>query len=706
MAPQLTLDILRLVANKTSRHHTFRDALNLSLVSRSVHASIYPIILRVDAAAESVYTPTHDCFFGVPPKTPRSLALPFFAERDNLALVVKQLENRHIDLNEIIHQGSGCRTILFTAIETDALSVVEFLLKRGASPSAGADHFHQPLWWAVGHGQVRMTRLLLEHAGLQAHVRDRNGYHTTSKTYDENAELLALLARGLPTADMARTLAQFSTDINQTNTDGLTVLHQVCRGKRHPHQLGVIRALVEEGASIDALTVGDISHGMFVRRTPLNYAVENAEFEVVRQLLRMGASPQGACEFGLMRSESSSQIILEFAAFTPMYSLLSQAHTKWEDEFIDFDDNWVTNVIFHWINAMPKIRSLARLLINYGISGIQGLLDANKKVIISFEFICAKIHTDSRDLWDLLLNGGAINVHHRNEYGQTSLSQIVSRCFGNTINFEASFKPNLIRALVDAGADLDTVDNSGMTPLHWAILYGDIDLVRLLVELGANPRKRVEGSTAVHHAFGKPFALHGSVSYKVLESLQREISEALQDDFLGFSGRFGATSLEQTCGWHPLVHFATSPALRNSPQRTYMLASEDAEKRLLATASFLWSFADTTEDDDGKTPREIAMEIGILKEGDVLVYQPAREPPVRRIGLMVFGDEHKTYTSHLRSTRFTGSRCDISCQFCWLIPQPLLDLDTGRTRPPGSPALSVTSESGVYLRPATVAQFR
>ena len=41
--------------------------------------------------------------------------------------------------------------------------------------------------------------------------------------------------------------------------------------------------------------------------------------------------------------------------------------------------------------------------------------------------------------------------------------------------------------LIDLKVDLNELDTDGHTPLHWAVFRGDIDLVKLLLEAGANP---------------------------------------------------------------------------------------------------------------------------------------------------------------------------------------------------------------------------
>lgn len=61
----------------------------------------------------------------------------------------------------------------------------------------------------------------------------------------------------------------------------------------------------------------------------------------------------------------------------------------------------------------------------------------------------------------------------------------------------------VLRALLEAGADADRHDHDGVTALIMAAAYGNVDIVRMLLERGADPRARARGGiTALSNAAG------------------------------------------------------------------------------------------------------------------------------------------------------------------------------------------------------------
>ena len=81
---------------------------------------------------------------------------------------------------------------------------------------------------------------------------------------------------------------------------------------------------------------------------------------------------------------------------------------------------------------------------------------------------------------------------------------------------------DVVEFLLDAGADINLLNNSKNTPLHWACLLGRIEVVKLLCEWHTlKPDSGVKASTSLKNAFGRiPME-------EALQSGQSDIAEYL-----------------------------------------------------------------------------------------------------------------------------------------------------------------------------------
>ena len=67
-----------------------------------------------------------------------------------------------------------------------------------------------------------------------------------------------------------------------------------------------------------------------------------------------------------------------------------------------------------------------------------------------------------------------------------------------------------LQAALDAGEDIDAWNDVGLTPLLMAVFNGDVGVVRLLLEAGANPNKPARSGASdtplwhAEHDFGRP----------------------------------------------------------------------------------------------------------------------------------------------------------------------------------------------------------
>jgi Ankyrin repeats (3 copies) len=77
--------------------------------------------------------------------------------------------------------------------------------------------------------------------------------------------------------------------------------------------------------------------------------------------------------------------------------------------------------------------------------------------------------------WVRVLIKSGINLNIKHEfYGWTALHLAAK-----------SGKLDIVKALINAGADLNTKDNDGLTALHWVARDGNFDIVKILMKAGA-----------------------------------------------------------------------------------------------------------------------------------------------------------------------------------------------------------------------------
>jgi ankyrin repeat protein len=122
-----------------------------------------------------------------------------------------------------------------------------------------------------------------------------------------------------------------------------------------------------------------------------------------------------------------------------------------------------------------------------------------------------------------LLRMGA-DVNAPNDYGDTPLHRAAYHGFTDKVRFFLENKadvsrraqrgetpllyaarpeghPDTVLALLDGGADVNAVDNFGITPLHGAAMIGNVEVARVLIDKGADVnRKTLDGSTPLHIA--------------------------------------------------------------------------------------------------------------------------------------------------------------------------------------------------------------
>ncbi|KAI1084825.1 ankyrin repeat-containing domain protein [Whalleya microplaca] len=352
--------------------------------------------------------------------------------------------------------------------------------------------------------------------------------------------------------------------------------------------------LLDAGVDIEAFEDRQTSHGLRVRRTALNHACINLNADAIRLLLERGANVRGAVACDTEDHEKKTRPI--YAAPTPSFDILNveEVRRSRRNEFGPCNE-------LQLATKTALMCECLRVLIEYDGVANMGLWSTTGVLLKDVFFACVKSYVDSSELWSLLLDNGVLDVKQTDRMGQTLLNKLISRYFGGRVL--DLWKPNLVRCLVEHGADPNTVDDSGMTPLQYGILYGDCRAVHLLVELGADPGRRIAGISATHYAFGRSFVPKGRVLRKILRNLRRQLLRyglRVRDDF-------EYPKIDKD-GWHPALNCAADPFI----YKYFPKMADDTLDRCVEIKRFLSPWDSVSVDENGQTPREVADKIKLI----------------------------------------------------------------------------------------------
>ena len=324
--------------------------------------------------------------------------------------------------------------------------------------------------------------------------------------------------------DTVKLLIEKSADLNIQNRDGKTALIKAAdRGDRE-----IVKLLIEKGA------VGNWS--------PLNWAIVDNDWELVRKLIREGADfsvghYQNALDVAVMMQSETNLIEViatersadaVFGTDEDMETLLTWAVKTGGIEAVRFlieqgADLNIQNALGYTaliVAAEKGHTDIVKLLIENGadldmqnitfghtaltVAAEEGHIEIVKLLIDNYYNINIKnydndtalllaLHENNMEIVKYLLEKGA-DPNIQNRFRITALMEAVNR-----ENIE------LVKLLIEKGADLNKTDtnktDTGYTALTWAVVSGNVELVKLLIEEGADLNKKtVYGDTALRMA--------------------------------------------------------------------------------------------------------------------------------------------------------------------------------------------------------------
>lgn len=327
-------------------------------------------------------------------------------------------------------------SLLNLAVEHELPAMIRMLVRLGADVNEGNNDYMTPLMRASALGHVEDVKALLA-LGANVNAVDKNGktpliraamlsqYHVAKLLIDDGACTNILDKSGKRAVDYVNTKA--------TETDRLLYTTS--------------RRVNDKKASTNALYQAAVA----------------GNTEVVKLALQSGANPNAACGI-----EPGSEQKL-----TALMAAVKNGHTEIVDLLLQaganlYADNEQGDTALSYAVESGQVGMVQRLyesgasLQPMGRFGLSPLMHAcSDKSIEAAKFLLSL----------------RVNVNEKAHTGITALMRCVNEIGDN--RKMASF-------LIKAGADVNAVDKDGRTALMDAAWYGDLEMVKLLVEHGAD----------------------------------------------------------------------------------------------------------------------------------------------------------------------------------------------------------------------------
>ena len=446
--------------------------------------------------------------------------------------------------------GPDGATPLHFAVERGWNDLAERMLKAGADPSAKTTTGVTPLALARDQNLLGLIALL-EKSGADAG--------------DPFLLIMSAASEGSPSKmERALALEGAAAKVNNRDPEGNAPLH----ASAFKGCTSCVRLLLDAGADVNGKNNGG--------NTPLHFAADQKEWTTARVLLRYGAdlnakNNDGKTPVDIAELHELSEILTQRSLTKSLIDAARNGQTKPIEDFLggggdaSAEDDVATMLHYALGNGQTKT---AELLIAKGARldtrPFQGepvlflairrkdatmlnfLLDRGAKLSVTGEYAATPFLVSLAIPWregaELLLKKGAVLTDKATLFDYGPLHYAV---LGGDIE--------LVRMLLDKGLDVNSMPGYKGSALHLAAQEGKIEIVKLLVSRGAdvNAAAPEYSQTPLHRAASSLCTLGGD--YEPLHPIDNEKFCAGKLDVVRFLIEKGArVNDEDKNGWLPL----------------------------------------------------------------------------------------------------------------------------------------------------------
>jgi len=333
----------------------------------------------------------------------------------------------------------GAKPIHF-AVESKDLKIVELLVSSGVDINSLDDYGNTPLYYALkGKASGEIVRYFLD-----------QGANLNLKNMDKETPLFYAVGSG--NLDIVKEFVSRGADLNVINSDGENLLFLATSDKN----LDVVSYLIDNGVGVNCIN----KRG----ETPLLNAAEYSNLNIVKYLIERGAR--------IDVKDKEGNGVLHYAVNGGNWDIIKYFVEEMGVGVNEKNKEKVTPLHLACENPNYKI-------IEYLVEKGADVNAKDKKGNTPLHYLVGREFCDLKIVKFLIKSGAKVNA--KNKEGDTPLHLAVVNC-----------KPDVVKYLISSGADVNAKNEDGEIPLCEAVGSG-IEMVKLLVSNGAKVNIKMKG---------------------------------------------------------------------------------------------------------------------------------------------------------------------------------------------------------------------